>query len=337
MTAAASVSPAPLEALLSGVHQSYALLAGLQLDLFTQLADGPRTVEQLAAAVGGDPQRLAALLHFLVSMEFLTVADGRFANTALADRWLVRGRPGSYVGMAGQLTEVWGAVAQTAASIQTGHACGAHDYTQISREQQLAIYQGLDAGVETAVQRLAAQVDFAGCRTVLDAGGGSGALAVALTRRYPHLRATVAELPNVVPLTAELVAAAGASDRVATLASDLLAGPLSGGFDVAILRSVVQVFGADEARQVIANVAAALRPGGTLCIGGMVADDSRLSPPSAVQYGFIAVSFYEQGQAYTGSEYRSWLAAAGLADVAFHWGPPGMGCLIVARKGSATA
>ena len=79
------------------LYPSFALLAGIQLDLFTPLTDGPMTAEQVAVGLGVGTDKLRALLYILADAELLTVKGDLFSNTAEADRFLVRGKP-SYIG-----------------------------------------------------------------------------------------------------------------------------------------------------------------------------------------------------------------------------------------------
>jgi hypothetical protein len=44
--------PETIERLGSTVHQSFAMLAGMQLDVFTPLKDGPMGVEEIAGSIG---------------------------------------------------------------------------------------------------------------------------------------------------------------------------------------------------------------------------------------------------------------------------------------------
>jgi hypothetical protein len=88
----ANVDPKPetINKLRFTVDARFAMLAGMQLDLFTPLKAGPMTAEELAAALGVSPGRLRLLLYVLVAAELLTEQDGRFSNTDEANGYLVK-------------------------------------------------------------------------------------------------------------------------------------------------------------------------------------------------------------------------------------------------------
>jgi hypothetical protein len=54
--------PQTIEHLADAVYPSFAMLAGMELDLFTPLKDGPLTAEQIAEAAGTDRAKTAPLL-----------------------------------------------------------------------------------------------------------------------------------------------------------------------------------------------------------------------------------------------------------------------------------
>src|SRR5262249_52893583 len=99
----ATMSPQPsilaktVESLADAVYPSFAMLAGMELDLFTPLKDGSLTAEEIAQAAGTDRAKTAPLLHALVAIGLLKSDGGRFLNSPEADRFLVRGRP-DYIG-----------------------------------------------------------------------------------------------------------------------------------------------------------------------------------------------------------------------------------------------
>ena len=82
--------PDTIEKLNSAVYPSFAMVAGMQLDVFTPLKDGPLSVEHLAAALTVNPHKLRPLLYALVAAGLLTVQDERFSNTPEAAHCLVR-------------------------------------------------------------------------------------------------------------------------------------------------------------------------------------------------------------------------------------------------------
>jgi hypothetical protein len=111
-------APTTIKRLASAVYQLMAMLAGMQLDLFTQLKDGLLTSEEIAVVIGVKAQ-LAPLLYELVVAELLTLQDGRFSNAPEADTFLVAGRPASLLGRHENFSDMGSALLKAATSIRT--------------------------------------------------------------------------------------------------------------------------------------------------------------------------------------------------------------------------
>ena len=92
------IIPKTIETLADAVYPSFAMLAGMELDLFTPLKDGPLTAEEIAQAAGTDRAKTAPLLHALVAIGLLKSDGDRFLNSPEAEQFLVRGSP-DYIGM----------------------------------------------------------------------------------------------------------------------------------------------------------------------------------------------------------------------------------------------
>ena len=135
----------------------------------------------------------------------------------------------------------------------------------------------------------------------------------------------------MIPIAQKFVDEAGASARVNTTSEDVIAGPLSGSFDVACLSNFIQVLGSDEARRAIQTIGQVIEPNGAIYILGRDLDDSRLSPPESVVFNLVFLNVYDGGQAYTEQEHRDWLAEAGFVDFKRQLNPNGTS-IISARK-----
>jgi SAM-dependent methyltransferase len=310
--------PVILDSVDDMIHRATSVLAGTQLDLFTPLRDGPLRAAQIAQSLGVDATRLRPLLYALVVVGLLREEDGRFANTAEADTYLVRGRPGYQGHRAKYWSPAWGASLLIAESIRTGKPQAEHDYATMPEEELEDFLQGLYPWSFEAGTWLAQNYDFASCQTVLDAGGGSGGLATALAGALPHLHVMVVDLPSVIPITRRFVERAGATGRVWAEAVDLVHEPLAGSFDAAVMRAFVQVMSLEEAHQALENIHQALTPGSTIYIWDRPLDDSRLTPEDLVAFNSVFVAIYERGQKYTVQEYRELLAGTGFVDFALH-------------------
>jgi SAM-dependent methyltransferase len=310
-----SPQPDKINRLLEAVYPSFALIAGMQLDLFTPLASGPLSSEKLASAIGVKESKLRPLLYALAVVGLLTVEEGSFSNTPEADHYLVRGKSG-YIGEKSEVISTdWGRMLRMAETIRLGRPPA--DYDDYTAEEGLEyMFRGLDPGAVRDANRLMELFDFSGRHALLDLGGGSGGLAITIAQANPNLNAVVFDLPTVTPITKRFIEQAGAGDQVEVVSGDAVDEPIPGSYDAVAARGVLQVLSAEQIRSLLKNIAAAVAPGGFFHVIGWVLDDTRQTPENTVGYNLILLTSCVDGQAYTEGEYRGWLAEAGFVD--FH-------------------
>ncbi len=270
------------------------------------------------------------MLYALVAGGLLELENGAFSNTEEANAFLVKGRPDYIGGVGGNLAFRWGAIMNTAKSIRTGVPQAKQNYGEDDPESLERFLRGLQDEAAANGRELARALDLSNAKTVADIGGGSGGLAIALTARQPHLKATVVELPGIAPITRKIIAESDAGDRVDTRDADLLSGPLSGSYDVVVARALLQVFSRADAATVARHVASAIAPGGSIHIIGRMLDDTRLAPLGSVGFNLLTLNIFDAGGAYTEGENIEWLSAAGLAD--FEVAQLGAGYTMVSAK-----
>jgi hypothetical protein len=313
-----SIKPETIMRLKRGADQAHAMLAGVQLGVFTHLGDGPLSSADLADRLGVAEDRLARLLYALVVTGLLEVQGGRFANTPEAAAFLVKSEPG-YIGRYIEEMQgvVWHADLRTAESIRSNRPAALHDFNEVSDDEMAVMVRGMHDDAVAVGRALATQFDFSGCRSVVDVGGGSGGLVAALCEVHPTLRGTLFELPRTCRLAAPILRDCPGGDRVTIKAGDILAAPPTEMHDAAVMKSVVQAFSPPDAARAIANAAAAVRPGGAIYIvvGVSILNDDRLGPMNTVFRNITLMNTYPAGGAYTESEHIAWLRAAGCGDV----------------------
>lgn len=317
--AAAGVPAKPdgIQRLKDAADQAHAMLAGIQLEIFTHLAEGPRSSPELSSALGVAEERLSRLLYALAVCGLLEVQEGRFVNAPEAAAFLVKGRPGYIGGNHEMVSKVWHADLRTAESIRTGHPAALHDFTDVSDEEMAVMVRGMHPETVVVGRALARRCDFSQCRSIVDVGGGSGGLVAALCEAYPRLGGTLFDLPRTCMLAAPILRDCPGGDRVAIEAGDILVAPPREMHDAAVMKSLVQVFARADAARAIANTAAAVRPSGAvyIVVGVGILDDDRLGPFYPVFRNVTLMNLYPAGASYTEGEYAAWLSEAGCGNV----------------------
>jgi 3-hydroxy-5-methyl-1-naphthoate 3-O-methyltransferase len=268
-----------------GFWISRTVMAAVELGVFEALEATWMTLEEAQVALGGLARRPArALLDTCVAVRLLDKEDGRYRNSPLASAYLHSGSEYSLRNYVLDERWCWGAWGRLEQAIRTDSQQLPPDeegYHAFPEDFFLDFLHGHSLAM---AERLADAVDISGARRIMDVGGGSGAVSIALCRRFPHLEAVVVDQAPVVARAAEHIERAGLSPsgRIATHAANLFADPLPTGCDTAVLANVLHDFSPERAREILVRVAAALPPGGRLLILEIVPDDERRGPPLAV-------------------------------------------------------
>jgi hypothetical protein len=306
-----TVSPLPLMQLSIGFWSFKALASAYELDLFTHLAGtGGRTVEELAETLGIEQRPAELLITACASVGLLQRRDGRYVNSALADEFLVRGKPyhfGGWVQMLDRrLYPAWGRLSE---------AVRANRPTSWNPDEQAHLFDGEDPlmlalfweamhSLSTLTAReLGDHVDLSASTALLDIGGGSGAYDIELCRRNPNLRATVFDLPPVCKIAAEKVGAAGFGDRIEVTPGDFLAdAELPAGHDVVLLSMIMHDWTPEQDLAILRKCFAALPSGGRIVISELLVNDDKTGPPAAALMS-LNMLVETVGRNYTPAEY----------------------------------
>lgn len=312
-----------IQTLSNGVYPAFAMLAGMQLDVFTPLKAGPLTAVQVAEALGLDAGKLERLLYALVSAQLLVVDDGHFSNTEEAAALLVKGQKNYRGGVHELWSDIWASCMQTAATIQCAAPQARHDFEAMTDEALGAFLRGLHTGALVAGRAMAKTIAPAG--RLLDVGGGSGGLAIGACASLPDLRATVAELAQVAPHTQGFIDEAGLSERVDVAVANVAQESVADKYDHAVLRNFLQTLSPEDSRRALINVGKAMPSGGRIYIVGWMLEDTRVAPEAALNFDIVFLNVYDEGRAYTVAEQGAWLHEAGFEHIQTQPAPKGLG------------
>jgi Dimerisation domain/O-methyltransferase domain len=196
-----------------GFWISRTVMAATHLGVFEALGAGeaPDGLElEQAQRVLRLPARPArALLDTCVATGLLAKENGRYRNTPLATRYLAAGSEYSLRNYVLDERWCWPAWEKLEDALRRDHQVlpeDAEGYHAFPEDFFLDFLHGHSLAMG---ERLAAAIDLRGARRLMDVGGGSGAVSIALCRAFPHLEAIVVDQPPVTARAAVHIEDAG--------------------------------------------------------------------------------------------------------------------------------
>jgi SAM-dependent methyltransferase len=257
-----------------GHYVSRALYVATKLGVADLLKDGPLSVPELAAATGTHPASLGRVLRLLVSVGVFTECrDGAFAlnDVSLCLRADVPGSARAMVMLftGPRIQESWGDLEYC---VRTGAPAYrkrgiADSFAEMAKDPaQTAVFDAAMAdSTRLAAIAVAASYDFAPLGTLVDVGGGSGALLIGILSAHPHLRGIVFDQSHAAERARQQIAAAGLAERCQAVAGDFFAEVPAGG-DAYVLKHVIHDWDDERAIAILRNCRRALPAGGKLLL-----------------------------------------------------------------------
>lgn len=310
-------APIELVELIRGGRVAQSINVAARLGVADQLAEGPRTAAEIAESVGADPRALGRLLRLLADFGVFEELDGhRFALTPLSEL-LRRDQDGSMRALVMMLEapfirDAWTNLieAVTSGNAAFDHAHGKHlfDYLREHPDDAAMFDEAMVGASRQLVASILDVYDFGDYRTIVDVGGGNGALLAAILARSPGARGVLYELPEVAARAGGLLEASGVADRCEVIEGDFFESVPSGG-DAYVLTQIIHDWDDAAALRILENCRAAMADDARLLLGeAVLPDGTEPSLAKVIDIEMLVIG----GQERTEAEYRDLLERAGL-------------------------
>jgi len=304
--------------LVTGTWVSQAISVAAKLGVADKLAAGPRSADDLAVDCACHARSLYRLLRALASIGiFSELPDRRFQLTPLAEdlrsdsshsmRYaaIMLGEPHHY----GAWGNLHGAVQSGGIAFNEVFGVPVFEYFDRNAEADDVFNRAMTELSRNAHFAIIDAYDFSHIETLVDVGGGYGALLSAILLANPHLQGVLFEQPHVIDEGSSYLESSGAADRIRTAPGDFFQAVPEGG-DAYILSTVIHDWNDDESVQILQNIRRAIRPEGRLLLVEQV-----LQGPNASDFGKFAdlnMLVMTGGGERTEAEFRELYARAGF-------------------------
>lgn len=274
----------------------------------------PMRVDALAAACEADAGALLRVLRHLVERGVFT--EPRGGEIGLNDA--ARGLLDPAVRLGFDLTGIGGRMAGAWSTLLDAVRTGVPAYHRVfgrpfwdDLDAHPAVAASFDAlmgpaGHGAPDSDVLVDGDWPSIRTVVDVGGGTGALLTAILQAHPGVRGTLVDRPTTLARAGQSFAAAGLADRV-SLAPQSFFDALPAGADLYVVKNVLADWPDADAQALLARCADAARPGGRVTlVGGVSPDEAGPAPPELLMLVLVG------GRVRPLSELRRMAQAVGL-------------------------
>ncbi len=300
-----------------GFSTTQILHTAATLNIADHLAQAPQSAVALAQALHAHPQGLHRFLRMMVVLDLLTQEDnGSFALSPLG-QLLRSDHPESlrdrilYIGAVNYPTA--GAMLH---SVRTGEPAFDHvfhvpffGYFAQQAELGAIFNQLMKQNVDERVAGIIGAYDFSRAKTLVDIGGGNGALLAAILDANPPIAGTLFDTPEVIAEARASFARSHVAQRIDMVSGDLFHGPFPEGGDLYLLSNIIHDWDDPRSQQILRHCRAAMRHDSRLLLIEEIMPARVVDSPATIANDF-SMLLLTGGRERTEPEYRALLTSA---------------------------
>lgn len=325
-TTATQISPSKIIQVGMGFWASKTLLTAVNMELFTHLAQGGLTGEEVKTKLNLHNRGLYDFLDTLVALGFLNRSGLKetafYTNTAETDLFLDKNKP-SYVGgilemSNNRLYPFWNNLEE---GLKTGQpqnetkTGGAPIFEALYADpQKLREFLKAMGGIQMGNFMMLSQTfDFSPYKTHCDLGGAGGHLATQIAVNNPHMQCISFDLPPVEPIANELVKAMGLENRVSIQSGDFLTANIPHA-DVITMGNILHDWGTEDKKRLIKKAYDALPKGGALVVIENIIDDNRNTNAFGLMMSLNMLIETPEGFDFSLADFNGWAKDIGFSQ-----------------------
>jgi hypothetical protein len=308
------------------------LVAAAELDVFSALVRGNNTAPELARTLNCDSRGMTVLLDALTALGLLEKQDDRYLLRDAARPLLTAKGEGTVLAMLQHQANCLRNWAQLASVVKSGRP--AHKISSVLGEHgdQEAFIGAMHNISQPAADSVISAIHPLQFRHLLDVGGASGTWTMAFLRACPESRATLFDLPHVIPMARSRLASAGLVERVQLVPGSFYEDPLPSGADLVWVSAIVHQNSREQNRALFAKVLSALQPNGRIAIRDIIMELGRTKPVNGALFAINMLVATQGGSTFTFDELSDDLVFAGFQNPLIQRRDEGMNAILVATK-----
>jgi len=322
---------------INAYQRTEALKAAIELEVFTAIGEGNKTVSQLAKRCETSERGMRILCDFLCIIGFLGKDGTSYSLTQDSAVFLDKRSP-AYLGgttefiSTEKLTDNFKNFAEV---VRKGGSLDADGGT-VAPDNPIWVKfaRAMAPMIAMPAQLMAKLVDPEADQKlkILDIAAGHGLFGIAFATNNKQAEIVALDWPKVLEVAKENALDAGVADRYSTIEGSAFDVEYGSGYDLILLTNFLHHFDPPTCETLLRKVHAALGEGGRAVTLEFVPNEDRISPPDAAAFSVMMLGTTPSGDAYTFSELERMCANAGFARSEIHELPPTIQQAVISQK-----
>ncbi len=308
------MNPNTVREFAASFQKSRILLSGFELDIFTNVDESGTTSNQIAHNLHLDDHACERLMNALVSLGFLTKQNHLFFNTEESFTFLSK-KSSDYLGGLMHTNHLWNTWSKLTQVVKTGNSANPAEINVRGEEWLFPFINAMHDRAKKQAPQQFANFDLSEVRSTLDIGGGSGAYSMEFVSKKPEIKATVFDLPNVIPITKQFIQNEGFSGKVKTYEGDYTTDDLPKGFDLVFLSAIIHSNSLEVNQSLMKKCFDSLNKNGRIVIQDWIMNNDRTQPITGAIFAINMLVGTEAGDCFTEKEVTEMLNAAGFKNI----------------------
>jgi ubiquinone/menaquinone biosynthesis C-methylase UbiE len=319
-TAAQAPQPTPERFFnaMNAYQQTEALKTGVDLEVFTAIAEGNTTAAAIAKRCQAAERGVRTLCDFLTIHGFLTKDGTQYGLAPDAAVFLNRKSP-AYLGGAMEFLlspHSREAFSQLTEAVRRGGTALGEGSTVVENPDWVTFARAMMPLMRMPSQMMAAELRKGGeVHKVLDIAAGHGMYGIGVAKENPDAQVYAADWKNVLKVAHANAQAMGVGDRYHLIPGSAFETDFGSGYDLVLITNFLHHFDVPTCTTFLKKVRTALKPGGRAAILEFIPNADRVSPPTAAAFSMIMLANTPSGDAYTIAEIESMGKNAGFGRV----------------------
>ncbi len=313
---------------INAFQKSAALMAAIELDLFTSLVeakkDEERTADALARRIGAHPKGVRVLCDFLTIHGLLSKHNAAsplawYEPTPDAAFFLDARSPASLVHAPKflappPLQEIAG---EFVACVRQGHTLDEQE-TNENDPRWVDFARGMAPFTGASAPPMAQLVFREGPQKILDIAASHGMFGIACLKANPQAQVVALDGEAVLQVGEENARKLGVADRWSKRVGDAFTADFGSGYDAVLVTNFLHHFEPETNEKFLRKVHAALKPGGQVAVLEFVPNEDRVSPPIPAAFALIMLTRTHKGDAFTYRQLSAMMENAGFRGIERH-------------------